>query len=234
MKRNSDAHQRTGNRSLRVWGLAGCLWLAVAGNSAAASRIRFQDVVDHARQLAGQPFQAPGRDLSEALKKIGYDEWRDIRFDPSQALWAGDKDLFTLQFFHPGFLYQYPVTVHAVDKSGVHPFPFTSKLFDYSQSALKGKVAGDPGFAGFRVHYPLNTPKYADELVSFLGASYFRALGKDMAYGMSARGLAINTAEDTGEEFPLFREFWVLRPQSGGKEITIYAVLDSVSVAGAY
>ena len=231
--------QRMVQRSGWLFGSFLCLCL-LAGTAARASeraalpRTYFQDVVDKARQSASRLFQSPGKDLPDVLKKIGYDEWRDIRYDPARSLWAPEKDPFTVQFFHPGFLYQHPVTVHYVDKSGTHPFPFSTGLFDYSRSALKDKVPGDPGFAGFRVHYPLNTSKYADELVSFLGASYFRALGKGLAYGLSARGLAVDTAVDTGEEFPLFREFWILRPASGAKAITLYALLDSDSVAGAY
>ena len=90
------------------------------------------------------------------------------------------------------------------------------------------------GYAGFRLHYPLNTTEYYDELISFLGASYFRALGKGQKYGLSARGLAIDTAVQTGEEFPVFKEFWLKKPLRKDSNITLYALLDSPSVAGAY
>jgi len=207
---------------------------AAAGKSAnkPAGRVQFQDVAAKARLLSESPYHAPGENLSDALKKIGYDQWRDIRFKPVRSLWAGQS--FSLQFFHPGFLYQQPVSVHSVEPEGTFPVPFAADLFDYTGNELKDQLKDDYGFAGFRVHYPLNTPKYADELVSFLGASYFRALGRDLAYGLSARGLAVNTAEDGGEEFPLFREFWILRPAPGAKVIRIYALLDSNSVTGAY
>ena len=121
-----------------------------------------------------------------------------------------------------------------MERDGAHAFLCSADLFDYAKDGLKGRLTDDHGFAGFRIHYPLNTPAYADELVSFLGASYFRALGKGQSYGMSARGLAVNTAEEAGEEFPLFREFWIVHPAPGAKEIVFYALLDSPSVAGAY
>jgi glucans biosynthesis protein len=89
------------------------------------------------------------------------------------------------------------------------------------------------GFAGFRVHFPL-TGKYKDEVLSFLGASYFRALGKEQGYGMSARALAIDTGLPSGEEFPRFVEFWVERPAPTAKELVIYGLMDSRRVAGAY
>ena len=90
------------------------------------------------------------------------------------------------------------------------------------------------GFAGFRVHFPVNTQAYKDEVLVFLGASYFRALGQGQQFGLSARGLAIDTAESSGEEFPRFVEFWIERPQPGAKELTIYALLDSPRATGAY
>jgi len=71
------------------------------------------------------------------------------------------------------------------------------------------------GFAGVRLHYPLNRPDYYDEVCAFLGASYFRAVAKGQGYGLSARGLAIKTADASGEEFPLFKTFWLERPAPG-------------------
>ena len=71
-------------------------------------------------------------------------------------------------------------------------------------------------------------------MVTFLGASYFRGLAKGQKYGLSARGLAINTAEMIGEEFPIFKEFWLQKPKTKDKVITLYALLDSKSVSGAY
>src|SRR5690606_38750120 len=91
-----------------------------------------------------------------------------------------------------------------------------------------------PGVAGFRLHSPLNRPDVMDELVSFLGASYFRALGRGNFYGLSARGLAVNTATSVGEEFPLFTDFWIERPMREDKSATVYAAMDSASVTGAY
>ncbi|MBF0619710.1 MAG: glucan biosynthesis protein [Candidatus Omnitrophica bacterium] len=226
-------------RALRVCsGLCAALvlWagqvMASGGNTGAG--FHFQDVVEQARVLAQKPFEAPGKNLPEALKKIGYDQWRDIRFKPSAALWAHDKSQFTAQFFHLGFLYQQPVMVHVVDQGKVEDVRFTPEMFDYAKPDIKPAPDTLSGFAGFRLHYPINTSKYADELVSFLGASYFRGLGKNLFYGMSARGLAVNTAMDTGEEFPLFKEFWLVRPLPGASEITFYALLDSDSVTGAY
>ncbi len=68
----------------------------------------------------------------------------------------------------------------------------------------------------------------------FLGASYFRVLGRGQSYGASARGLAINVATTGGEEFPYFSDFWLVRPLPQQRTLTIFALLDSPSLTGAY
>ena len=59
---------------------------------------------------------------------------------------------------------------------------------------------------------PINRPGAWDEFMGFQGASYFRALATGQAYGASSRGIAINTAQPAGEEFPVFRSFWIQKP----------------------
>jgi glucans biosynthesis protein len=66
-----------------------------------------------------------------------------------------------------------------------------------------------------------------------LGASYFRASGPYNQYGLSARALAIDTAMQHAEEFPRFTAFY-LESSTDGPAVTLYALLDSPSVTGAY
>jgi glucans biosynthesis protein len=116
----------------------------------------------------------------------------------------------------------------------VKPVGYSSSMFEFDKMKPPGELPADTGFAGFRVHFPLHTPQYKDELVAFLGASYFRFLGRNQGYGASVRGLAIDTGEAKGEEFPIFTDFWLVKPKAGERELTIYAILDSKSIAGAY
>jgi len=238
MNKEFGYYQRVFRCCVLIFGLCGSFLLMGQSSAYAAAisgwtgRVQFQDVVAKAKYLSKGAYHDSSVDLPDILKKMGYDQWRGIRFKPVRSLWG--QQLFSVQFFHPGFLYQHPVIIHYIDQNGTHQFPFSSDLFKYSDKDLKGYLPQDYGFAGFRIHYPLNTTKYSDELVSFLGASYFRALGKNMTYGMSARGLAVNTAEDMGEEFPGFIEFWIVHPSHRAKRIMIYALLDSSSLAGAY
>jgi glucans biosynthesis protein len=194
-----------------------------------------QSVIDAARDSAKEDYEQDDHGLDSKLKEIDYTTYRSIRFDSEASLWRGEND-YELQFFHPGFLYEYPVTIHTIGADNTPTrLPFDSAMFKYdgSAQALAGLTDEKSGFAGFRVHYPIKNNEYKDEFAVFLGASYFRLVGKNQVYGISARGLAIDTALAKGEEFPHFTEFWVIEP-SDGQPITIYARLESPSVAGAY
>ena len=192
-----------------------------------------KNVISRARELAAKPFQAPQK-VPDFLRKLDYDQWRDIRFRSEKALWRNEKLPFQVQFFHPGFLYDQSVKIHVVEGDKNEPFKFSPDLFSYGLNDFKGKISPDLGFAGFRLHYPINSRHYYDEVAVFLGASYFRAVGKGQKYGLSARGLAIDTAVPSGEEFPFFKEFWLKRPKPRARQMVVYALLDSPSATGAY
>jgi periplasmic glucans biosynthesis protein len=196
-------------------------------------RFSFDDVVKRARDMAVQSHEAP-HPLPDALAKLDFDTWRDIRFRPDRALLQGQGSNFRLQTFHPGFLYTRPVTINLIREGVPAPIPYAANLFDYGRTKFERPLPVNTGFAGFRLHYPLNEPKVHDELISFLGASYFRFLGEGQKYGLSARGLTIGVGAKETEEFPVFREFWLEQPEAGGDRAVIYALLDSESATGAY
>lgn len=195
----------------------------------------FQRVSDLAQARAEIPHEPPAEVLPEALREMTYDQYRSIRFRPEVALWRGQAR-FEAQFFHPGFLFPHPVTVYTVENGQVEELAFNPELFRYDAEARELADAGHSGlgFAGFRLHYPLNRPAYFDEVAVFLGASYFRLVGPEQVFGLSSRGLAVDTALPAGEEFPAFRKFWLFRPEPDADRMTILALLDSPSVTGAY
>lgn len=212
------------------------LWLAVLLVFAAwpARAFGFDEVAARARALAQRPYAAPAFVLPDELKQLSYDQHRDIRFRPERALWRGEGMPFELMFFHLGKYQVQPVRLHEIDAGQVRDIHFDSADFDYGRNRLDPASWGDVGFAGFRVHYPLNTAAYKDELAVFLGASYFRVLGAGQHYGLSARGLAIDTVGGAGEEFPRFTEFWIERPAPDARALVIHALLESPRATGAY
>ncbi len=214
-----------------VRSLALCLALVIP---IAAQAFGFEDVAKRARDLAGADYKAPAPQLPPELRELDYDAYRDIRFRPERAQWRAEKLPFELAFFHPGRSFQDPVRINTVEAGSVKRLEFDPALFDYGRNKLDPKKLRNLGFAGFRVHCAINTPNYKDEVLVFLGASYFRAVGQGQIYGMSARGVAIDTAGAPGEDFARFSEFWVERPRPGATTLTIYALLDSLRMAGAY
>jgi glucans biosynthesis protein len=137
-----------------------------------------------AQELAQKPFQAPDGKLPEPLSHLTYDQYRDFRFDPQRALWRDQGLMFTLQLFHRGFLYTNRVDLYEVVDGIAQPIRYSPDLFTFG--ANPRPPDGDLGFAGFRIHTPLNRPDYFDEVAAFIGASYFRAVGKGQGYGLFA------------------------------------------------
>jgi glucans biosynthesis protein len=219
--------------AMRACIAVGLLLLACAHVGQGAFAFGFDDVAHSAEQLAAAAYKKPGDTLPKELATLTYDQYRDIRYRPESAWWRDAKLPFELGFSHRGLYYDQPVKISEISEQGVAEIKFDPALFDYGANKVDVAKMSGLGFAGFRVHFPLNG-KYKDEVLSFLGASYFRALGKEQGYGLSSRGLAIDTGLPSGEEFPRFVEFWLERPAAAAKELVIYALMDSRRVAGAY
>ncbi|MGH7790623.1 MAG: glucan biosynthesis protein [Candidatus Binatia bacterium] len=200
----------------------------------AAKPFDFDAVTSQAQALAKASFQDPKGQMPEWLTEITYDQWRNIRFRADNALWRDKKLPFQVQFFHPGLYYDRPVVMNVIDDKGMRPLQFTPNNFDYGSNDFASRVPQDLGYAGFRVHAPIKKKNYFDEVIVFLGATYFRAVGKNEVFGLSGRGLALDTALSSGEEFPYFKEFWLVTPKPGAKQMVLYALLDSPSITGAY
>ena len=210
-------------------------WMARgAASSPAPAPFSFDVLRQQAAALAGGDYHPEANRLPDYLKKLTYDDYQAIHFRPAASPWQAEKLPFTLQFFHPGFLYQEPVRIHLVENGRVIDFPFSQAAFDYGSLPLPKPLPSDLYFVGLRILHPVNSPGKQDEVASFLGASYFRLLGQGQRYGASARGLAIDTAEPTGEEFPRFTEFWVEKPGPQADSLKFYGMLNSPSAAGAY
>jgi glucans biosynthesis protein len=194
----------------------------------------FENVYQRAQELARQPYQPDRPELPPVFKDMQYDQYRDIRFRPERNLWASESLPFQLQFFSRGFLYTDRVTINIIDNIGARMMPFSGDLFDFGKNQVSARLPQNMGFAGFRILHPMNSEERLDEVAVFLGASYFRAIGQRQNYGVSARGLAIDTGLEKPEEFPVFREFWIRKPGPDDTQITLFALMDSPRTTGAY
>ncbi|WP_432254619.1 glucan biosynthesis protein [Limimaricola sp. AA108-03] len=197
-----------------------------------ATPFDFEMLTAEMRALAAEP-PAPVERPALPLGPLGYDDYRLIAFKPENARWRGAETPFRLHAFHMGWLFEEPVRLYQMRDGMARPMRFDTQDFDYHGrlSEKAEKIAELPGVAGFRLNAPLNRPDREDELVAFLGASYFRALGRDSRYGLSARGVAVDTATSRAEEFPRFSRFWL---EPGDRQVTIYAALEGETLTGAY
>ena len=191
-------------------------------------------VAELARQMSKSPYKAPSLVLPASLQNLNYDQYRDIRFNPASSIWASDNLPFQMQLFHRGFYFKETVEVAVVENGMSQHLRYSPDMFTTGQVMQQPLPTDDVGFAGLRLHNPINNPDYYDEMAVFQGGSYFRSLGKNQAYGLSSRGLALKTADPEGEEFPAFRAFWIEKPSNDSSSIVVYALLDSPSTTGAY
>lgn len=193
----------------------------------------FETVIDKARSLASGPYQAPAAS-PRFMRELSYSQYQDIRFDPEKSLWRESGSRFQVMLIPPGLFYGHAVTINIVDAQGSHPLPFKRESFTFNDPNLAKRVPPDLGYAGFKLTYPLHEQDQPNQFLVFAGASYFRGVGRDNAFGISARGVALDTGLATGEEFPSFIEFWLVRPSPEAKEMLLYALLDGKSMSGAY
>lgn len=222
------------NRRTFLGTLAAAAGYGIAAPSFAAARpeFSFDQVRDEAKALARRPYNAPYQALPERYLSADFETYRRINFRSKAALWRGSREV-EAQFFHPGHYYRRGIEVASVEGGKAIPVKFDADDFRY-----RGIAPPSDGenlqFSGFRLHTDLNDKGYKDEYAVFQGGSYFRLLGKGQVYGASGRGLAVNTALASGEEFPHFRKFWLIQPEDGSTDMQVFAVLDGPSLTGAY
>jgi periplasmic glucans biosynthesis protein len=207
---------------------------AAAGATSPASpqRFDFAWLKGQARWRAQSPYRSVRNVLPNVLVELDWDRYQSLRFRPERGLWVGSNVGFRVGFFHLGRHFNTPVQMYEVVNAQARPIRYDPAMFDLRESGVDPRVLSrDLGFAGFRVHVHTD---WDNDIVAFLGASYFRAVGSEKQYGLSARGLAIDTGLDRPEEFPTFEAFWLERPEEATSQLTVFALMDSPSVAGAY
>ncbi len=185
-----------------------------------------------ARALAERGYQPPPPLAAPKLADLDYDQYQSLHFRHDHALWAKENRGFRIGFFHMGRGFTQPVRMFEVADGQAREILYQSAMFDFDNTGVSPRsLPSNLGFAGFRL---LAATNWESDIAAFLGAAYFRAVGSDTRqFGLSARGLAIDTANGT-EEFPRFTSFWFERPVEDARTLTLYALMDSPSVTGAY
>jgi glucans biosynthesis protein len=204
----------------------------------------FDTLVEEARRLAGRPYVAPQAPPREVLERIDYQAHGQITFDTDRALFADGPGPYPVTFFPLGKYFQIPVRMHVVSSEArgkvAREIEYDLSYFHLPQDSPARALPSNSGFAGFRFQesrlgHQAKLDWRKNDWAAFLGASYFRAIGELYQYGLSARGIAVDTAlPDRPEEFPCFTHFYFETPEGDGTTVVLYALLDGPSIAGAY
>lgn len=195
----------------------------------------FDALIKRAARMADEVYVAPARPSPEIISKIDYDAHGKLRFKPELAPYADMPGAYPVTFFHLGMYFPKKVSINFIDGDVARELIYDDSYFEMPVDSPAHKLGRDSGFAGFRLQEDhLSSEGHLLDWCAFLGASYFRAVEETGQYGLSARGVAVNTAvTGKAEEFPDFREFWI-EQKEGEKSVTIYALLDGPSISGAY
>lgn len=185
-----------------------------------------------AKMLAASAYVPPPQ-VPQPWLDLTYDQYRQIWFDTRNALWRDSASAVQVEFFPAGLYFASPVTIHAVDGAEAREVTFEARVFDKTDKFPDLPEAG-MGYSGLRLLGELEKTGTFQEYAVFQGASYFRAIARGQAYGLSARGLAIGTGGANVEEFPFFSEFWVEAADAGSASVRVHALMNSPSVTGAY
>jgi periplasmic glucans biosynthesis protein len=188
-------------------------------------------VLRAAAQLAAQPFKAPSAPLPGVFSGLTFEQYASIRRAPGTAIWADEKVGFSLEPLPRGFVFGTPVAINIVENGLAQRVIFDPADFDFGK-LQPPPAMGDLGFSGLRI-LRASDEGFQDAAI-FQGASFYRSRAPGQNFGVTARGLAIRTGDEPGEEFPLFREFWVEKPTPASNTLTMYALLDSESVTGSF
>ncbi|WP_022961049.1 glucan biosynthesis protein [Halopseudomonas pelagia] len=213
-------------------GLGVALLLLVPFNLAAQESVR-DKVIAKAETLAAQPYKAPPA-IPRFMRELSYDQYQGIRFKPESSLWQDTESDFKVMLVPPGLFYTHPVAINIVEDDAIEPLAFNKSKFTYPTSEVEQQVPADLGYAGFKLTFPLKGEDIQNQFLVFAGASYYRAVSRDTNFGISGRGLALDTGLSGGEEFPAFTEYWLETPQAGDTSFSFHALLDTRSMTGAY
>jgi periplasmic glucans biosynthesis protein len=210
---------------------------AFAQSNADSSQPFSEDLLDAAaRRRADEPYKAPEKRVDEALAGLTYEQYsRAIVYKEADAIWRKDGGAFWLEpYLTAGTFFAFPVELYSVEGSRAIKIPYSAQSFDFFAPAKPPATPSQSDFAGFHALAQIDRQGVFRDFLIFLGATNFRAVAAGQVFGVSARALAINTGQAGGEDFPLFRSFWIERPKPGEQSLTVHALLDSVSAVGRF
>ena len=157
----------------------------------------FEWLIEQARTRAAAPYAPPPQPAPEVVKRIDYDAHGKLRFRPEYALFADGPGVYPITFQFLGAFFPKSVRMHVVEGGESREIVYSPDYFTVTDdSPARELPPGTNAFAGFWIQESRLQGDWRkrEPWATFLGASYFRAVGELGQVGMSARGLALNVA----------------------------------------
>jgi len=230
--------------ALATFGLRGSAFASERMKLGTGERFSFAGLVERSRKLSSRPYVPTPAPADDILNKIDYQALQQISFKTDYALYADGSSPYPVTFFHLGKFSRQPVRVHVLEDGSdglvAREIVYDDSYFDMPSDSPAHALPEGSGFAGFRFQESKLGDQsrldwHKNDWVSFLGASYFRAIGELYQYGLSARGIAVDVAvPDRAEEFPIFTDVYLAPQKADSNSVTVYALLEGPSITGAY
>jgi glucans biosynthesis protein len=230
--------------ALATFGLKGSALADQGLKFGATEHFSFNTLIERARKLSGRPYVPVPAPPDDVLNKIDYEALEKISFKTEYALFAHGPSPYPVTFFHMGKFSREPVRMHLLEDAPngtvSREILYDENYFELPPDSPAHALSTGGGFAGFRFQESklgdqAKLDWHKNDWVSFLGASYFRAIGELYQYGLSARGIAVDVAvPDRPEEFPTFTDIYFAPEKADSDLVTVYALLDGPSITGAY
>ena len=199
--------------------------------SSSKQEINFEYVQKQAELLSKSKYNEPLKIKND----LTIDEYSQITFNASKALWMNEALLFRLEFFHLGYIYNTPLAVNEFKGLYSQDIRFTNDLFNFGNlnKDTSDKAKDLEGYAGLKILCQLNRPNQFDELISVLGNEKFRALGRYNIYGLYAAPL-ITIGINNKINLAHYTKFWLGKPESKSDHLTMCAIADSPEATIAF
>ncbi len=194
----------------------------------------FAHVQHIAKKLAQKKYEQPTHILAKSLQKLTAEEKASIKHQEHMYLWKNDNLPFVVELLPPGFLLHDSMHISIIEQGQSTPLTVQRQLFTAKNDTILHVLPEEFEAGGFKILFPLEKPETFQDIASFIGATFFRGFGRQAQGGVFARGVTLNTALQEGEEFPSFTHVWLVKPLPQAQSITLYALMESPSMTGAF
>ena len=190
-----------------------------------APHFGFEDVLKRAREIGTAPFEANPPPLPDALARLDFDSWRDIRF-------RRDRALLGRRAARSAWRCSISATLHPARDGQRHPRrhrdagALCGEPVRLRPQQDRQAAAAEPRLRGLPAALPAEPTRACSTRWRPSSARAISACSAAASATASRPAGSRSGPARRREEFPFFREFWVEAPGPLAERVTIYALLD--------